>query len=279
VPPPRKRFGQHFLTDRHALQRIADALQLTGTETVIEIGPGRGALTDLLVDRARRLVCIEVDRDLVAALRERYAERGHVEIVEGDVLTMDLGALAKGPFVLAGNVPYYITTPIIFHALTAPRPVRAVYLVQREVADRLTAQPGSKAYGALSVNVQALATVEFLGGVSAGAFYPKPKVESAIVRLTPRSEPLIGPEEEADFRAFVIALFGQRRRQLARALRTIANLDATVAHDVVIAAGLDPSMRAEDRHPSELVALARTFPKHETRRTRKGTDHTDHGSV
>ncbi len=267
MPPPRKRFGQHFLTDRHALQRIADALLLTGAETVLEIGPGRGALTDLLADRARRLVCIELDRDLVVALRARYAGRAHVEIVEGDVLTLDLAELAGGPYVLAGNVPYYITTPIIFHALSAPRPLRAVYLVQREVAERLVANPGSKAYGALSVNVQVVASVELLGGVSAGAFYPKPKVESAIVRLTPRDEPLIAPDEERDFRAFVIALFGQRRRQLARALRTIANLDATQAHDIVIAAGLGPSMRAEDREPAELVTLARQL---RTRNTKHG---------
>lgn len=271
MPPPRKRFGQHFLTDQHALQRIADALQLTGTETVLEIGPGRGALTDLLADRARRLVCIEVDRDLVAALRERYADRPHVEIIEGDVLTLDLAALAGGPYVLAGNVPYYITTPIIFHALSAPRPLRAVYLVQREVAERLAAEPGSKAYGALSVNVQVVASVEFLGGVSAGAFYPKPKVESAIVRLTPLSEPLVTPDEERDFRVFVIALFGQRRRQLARALRTIANLDASEAHAIVNAAGLAPSMRAEDREPAELVTLARHT------RIARNTENTKHG--
>jgi 16S rRNA (adenine1518-N6/adenine1519-N6)-dimethyltransferase len=265
VPPPRKRFGQHFLTDRHALQRIADALQLTGTETVLEIGPGRGALTDLLVDHARRLVCIEVDRDLVAALRARYAGRPHVEIVEADVLTLDLASVAGGPYVLAGNVPYYITTPIIFHALEAPRPVRAVYLVQREVAERLAAEPGSKAYGALSVNVQAVASVELLGGVSAGAFYPKPNVESAIVRLTPRDHPLVAPAEEASFRVFVIGLFGQRRRQLARALRTVADLGATQAYDVVVAAGLNPSARAEDLAPAQLVTLARRLWEHSPR--------------
>jgi len=257
VPQPRKRFGQHFLTDRHALQRIADALQLSGPETVLEIGPGRGALTDLLVGRARRLVCIEIDRDLVAALRDRYAAQPQVEILEADVLTLDLAHVAGGPYVLAGNVPYYITTPIIFHALEAPRPLRAVYLVQREVADRLAADPGSKTYGALSVNVQAVASVEMLGGVSAGAFHPKPKVDSAIVRIIPREHPLIAPAEERSFRLFVTGLFGQRRRQLARALRTVADLDAVQAHDVVVAAGLDPSAQAEDLAPAQLVTLAR----------------------
>lgn len=255
---PRKRFGQHFLSDRHALQRIADALQLAGTETVLEIGPGRGALTDLLLERAQRLICIEVDRDLSALLRQRYAAHTNVEIIDADVLTLDLAALARGPYVLAGNVPYNITTPIIFHALQTPRPDRAVYLIQREVAERLAASPGSKAYGALTVNVQTVATVELLGGVSAGAFYPKPKVESAIVRLTPRGMPLITPDEEADFRPFVIGLFGQRRRQLARAIRTVARLDAAGAQEIIALAGLDPSSRAEDLAPVQLVALARS---------------------
>jgi 16S rRNA (adenine1518-N6/adenine1519-N6)-dimethyltransferase len=257
VPPPRKRFGQHFLTDRSALQRIANALELTGEETVLEVGPGRGALTDLLADRARRVVCVELDRDLVALLRQRYTGRPNVEIVEGDVLARPLAGLAGVPYILAGNVPYYITTPIIFHALEPPRPERAVYLVQREVAERLASSAGSKAYGALTVNVQVVARVELIGGVSAGAFHPKPKVESAIVRLTPLAEPLVRPDEEARFRSFVIGLFGQRRRQLGRAIRTVAGLDAARALDAIARTGLDPSARAEDLAPVQLVELAR----------------------
>jgi 16S rRNA (adenine1518-N6/adenine1519-N6)-dimethyltransferase len=159
--------------------------------------------------------------------------------------------------VLTGNVPYYITTPIIFHALASPRPDRAVYLVQREVAERLAAVPGSKAYGALTVNVQTVANVELLGGVSAGSFHPRPTVESAIVRVTPRPEPLVAPDEEQRFRAFVMGLFGQRRRQLARAIRTVAHLGAEDAQAVVARAALDPSARAEDLAPSMLVTLAR----------------------
>ena len=257
MPPPRKRFGQHFLTDRSALQRIANALELTGEETVLEVGPGRGALTDLLADRARRVVCVELDRDLVALLRQRYTGRPNVEIVEGDVLARPLAGLAGVPYILAGNVPYYITTPIIFHALERPRPERAVYLVQREVAERLASSAGSKAYGALTVNVQVVARVELIGGVSAGAFHPKPKVESAIVRLTPLAEPLVRPDEEARFRSFVIGLFGQRRRQLGRAIRTVAGLDAARALDAIARTGLDPSARAEDLAPAQLVELAR----------------------
>src|SRR4051812_42913443 len=190
-PPTRKSLGQHFLSDRRILTRIADALHLQGHETVLEIGPGRGALTDLLVERAGRLIAIEYDRALAALLRERYARRSNVLIAEADVLEVSLGELAAGPFVLVGNVPYYITTPILFHALQRPRAERAVYLVQREVADRLTAAPGSKEYGALTVNVRAVARAEMLFGVPAGAFAPPPKVESAVVRITPLPAPLV----------------------------------------------------------------------------------------
>src|SRR3954466_6530886 len=181
-PPTRKSLGQHFLTDRRILGRIADALHLTGSETVLEIGPGRGALTDLLVDRAGRLIAIEYDRALAELLRQKYARRNNVLIAEADVLEVSLGELAAGPYVLVGNVPYYITTPILFHALTPPRADRAVYLVQREVADRLSAAPGTKEYGALTVNVAAVARAETLFGVPSGAFSPPPKVESAVVR-------------------------------------------------------------------------------------------------
>src|SRR3954463_5983366 len=121
-PPTRKSLGQHFLSDRRILTRIADALHLQGHETVLEIGPGRGALTDLLVERAGRLIAIEYDRALAAKLRERYEGQRNVEIVEADVLTVDLPAIAGGPYRLLGNVPYYITTPILFQALKAPRP-------------------------------------------------------------------------------------------------------------------------------------------------------------
>jgi 16S rRNA (adenine1518-N6/adenine1519-N6)-dimethyltransferase len=260
LPRPRKRFGQHFLRDRGVLARIADALQLTGAETVVEIGPGRGALTDLLVDRARRLVAVEVDRDLAAHLRARYADRPHVEIVEADVLQVELAALAGGDFVLAGNVPYYITTPILFHALRAPRPARAVYLVQREVAERVAAAPGGKEYGALGVNVQAVARVELLARVPPGAFQPPPQVDSAVIRVTPRDDPVVAADEEARFRGLVQEAFGLRRKQLRRVVRTIARLDAERAEAVLAEAGLDPEARPETLSPTDFARLVRALP-------------------
>src|SRR4051812_42421531 len=228
-PPTRKSLGQHFLNDRRILARIADALQLKGRETVLEIGPGRGALTDILVERAGRLIAIEYDRALAALLRERYARRGNVLIAEADVLEVSLGELAAGPYVLVGNVPYYITTPILFHALTPPRAERSVYLVQREVAQRLSASPGGKEYGALTVNVGVVARAETLFGVPSGAFSPPPKVESAVVRITPLAQPLISPEEERPFRTLVQGAFGMRRKQMRRVIRSLYSVDAARA--------------------------------------------------
>lgn len=259
LPAPRKRFGQHFLKDDRVLDAIADALGDVRAHTVVEIGPGRGALTDKLVDRAGRLVAIEVDRDLVVHLRARYATRPHVEIVEGDVLQQDLGALAGGPYVLAGNVPYYITTPIIFHALELPRPERAVYLVQKEVAERMAAPPGDKIYGALSVNLQAVVQVEFLRRVPPGSFNPPPAVDSAVVRVTPRPDPVIDAALEARYRKFVLAAFGLRRKQLVRVVRTVANLDADRATAVVEAAGLPTDVRPEVLTPDDFARLVRAL--------------------
>jgi 16S rRNA (adenine1518-N6/adenine1519-N6)-dimethyltransferase len=254
-PPVRKSLGQHFLTDARILARIADALALTGSETVIEVGPGRGALTDLLAERAARVIAVEVDRLLVPRLRARYAERPHVTIVEADVLTTDLGALAGGPFVLAGNVPYYITTPILFHALEHPRADRAVYLVQKEVAERVVAAPGSAAYGALSVNVQAVATATLCFGVKPGAFAPPPRVDSAVIRVVPRPDPVVPPHAEAAFKRLVLAAFAQRRKQLKAVVRGVAGVDTAAADALVRAAGLDPTARPETLGPAQFAAL------------------------
>ena len=256
-PPTRKSLGQHFLNDRRILSRIADALQLDGHETVLEIGPGRGALTDILADRAGRLIAIEYDRALAEMLRQRYARRSNVLIAEADVLSVSLGELAAGPYVLVGNVPYYITTPILFHALTPPRAERAVYLVQKEVAQRLSASPGSKEYGALTVNVAALARAETLFGVAAGAFSPPPKVESAVVRITPLANSLVEPHEERPFRLLVQGAFGMRRKQMRRVLRSLYSVDAEQATALLTAAEIEPDVRPEVLDPRQFARLLR----------------------
>ncbi len=260
LPPPRKRLGQHFLTDVRTLDKIADTLSITNTDTVIEIGPGRGALTDRLAARAGRLITIEIDKLLVPILRARYATQSHVMVVESDVLDLSLGELAGGPYLLAGNVPYYITTPIIFHAMTRPRPSRAVFLVQREVADRAVASPGSKEYGALSVNLQALATVTHRGMVKPTAFNPPPSVDSTILHLIPRTDPVIRMDEEPAFRKLVIASFGLRRKQLRRVVRTVRGLSAEAADVALLAADIDPEARPETLSADAFARLLRALP-------------------
>ncbi|MDQ3698498.1 MAG: 16S rRNA (adenine(1518)-N(6)/adenine(1519)-N(6))-dimethyltransferase RsmA [Gemmatimonadota bacterium] len=253
--PARKSLGQHFLSDPRILARIADALELRGDETVIEIGPGRGALTGQLLERAPRVIAIELDRALAAMLRERYAAEPRLTVVERDVLEVRLGDLVAGEYALVGNIPYYITTPILFHALQRPRPSRAVYLVQREVAERMVALPGSREYGALTVNVTALARVELLFRVAAGAFHPPPKVESAVVRVTPRPDPVVASGLEGRFRSFVQEAFALRRKQMRRVLRTMLDVDAERANALLGATGVDPAARPETLAPEVFARL------------------------
>lgn len=255
-PPVRKSLGQHFLSDPRILSRIADALGPLHDTTVLEIGAGRGGLTDQLRERARRVIAIELDRALAQLLRVRYAGDDRVSIVEGDVLRMPLGELAGGEYALVGNVPYYITTPIVFHALERPRPSRAVFLVQREVAERMTAAPGSAEYGALTVNLQAAARVEPLFTVPAGAFHPPPKVQSATVRIEPLAEPLIPEGLEHYFRTFVQAAFALRRKQMRRVVRSITGLDPAAAEEVLQQCSIAPDVRPEALSPAQFAALA-----------------------
>ena len=258
LPPIRKSLGQHFLSDPAILARIAAALGATGSETVVEVGPGRGALTTHLRAVAGRLVAIEYDRALAALLRSRYADDPQVEIVEADVLATPLAVVARTPdYLLTGNVPYYITTPILFHALEPPRARCAVFLVQKEVADRLVAPPGGDGYGALSVNVQSIARVERLFRVPAGAFHPPPRVDSAVVRVEPRPDPVVRPDEEQRFRAFVQGAFGFRRKQMRRVLRSLLDITPDVADAMLRSAGVDPDARPETLAPSAFAALLR----------------------
>lgn len=254
-PPVLKKFGQHFLSDQKILTAIVDALAPTTQDTVVEVGPGRGSLTDILAERSGRVVAVEIDRALAAQLRERYGERSNVEIVEADFLETDVPAIAGNDYLLIGNVPYYITTPIVFKSLEPPIPRRSVFLVQREVADRMAAQADTESYGALSVNLAAVANVERVLTVSASAFQPPPKVESAVVRLTPRAESLVPVESLAAFRIFVQAAFGLRRKQIQRVLRTIRGLSLEEAARVLESARIDASVRPEVISPDSFARL------------------------
>ena len=256
MPRAKRRLGQHFLTDRRILERIADALGATADDTVLEIGPGPGGLTEVLAARAGRLVAIEKDADLVPTLRQRVPA---ATVVEADALEVDWHAVAGPDFLVAGNIPYNITSPLIDKALAPPRPRRIVFLVQKEVADRVGAAPGAEAYGALSVGVQAVATAERLFTVSAGAFHPRPKVDSAVLRLTPRAEPIVRDEEVEPFRRLVVGLFGFRRKQIGRGLRELTGWDAERVEGALAGAGIAATVRPETVAPAALAVLLRTL--------------------
>jgi 16S rRNA (adenine1518-N6/adenine1519-N6)-dimethyltransferase len=256
MPRAKRRLGQHFLADPRILGRIADALGPGPADTVVEIGPGPGGLTAELARRVGRLIAIEKDAELVPALRARCPT---ATIVEADALEADWPALAGGPFLAAGNIPYNITSPLLDKALEPPRPGRIVFLVQKEVADRVTAPPGGAEYGALSVGVQAVARAERLFTVPAGAFQPRPRVDSAVLRLTPLAEPLVTDAEREPFRRLVVGLFGFRRKQLLRGLRELTGWEAARVGAVLGRVGLDPTARPETVAPASYAALLRAL--------------------
>ncbi len=206
-----RRLGQHFLTSRSILHRIAEAACPVAGARVVEIGPGRGALTEFLLPLAAELHAIEVDTVLVPYLQQRFRAFPQLHVHHADVLKMDLGQW--GPVTVAGNLPYYITSPITEKVVSLGRLlVHAVFLVQREVAERMAASPGSRDYGYLSVLVQLYATPKILFHVPPGAFSPPPKVDSSVIQLTPRPEPLV--DNPAGFLGFVSHAFHAKRKTL-----------------------------------------------------------------
>lgn len=263
-----RRLGQHFLRDAAILDRIVQALEPEPEDVVLEIGPGEGTLTRRLAPRVGHVVAIERDARLAERLRgagsgERYPPLpANVSVIAGDARSLDWHRAVplpapRSPFKVIGNIPYYITSPLLEKALTPPLPAVVVFLVQQEVADRVVALPGSKTYGALSVGIQAVARAERLFTVRAGAFVPAPKVDSAVLRLRPRPDPCVGEDERAGFRAFVVGLFGQRRKQLGRSLRDIAGLAGSEVVAACQTAGVAPAARPETLSVAEMADLFR----------------------
>jgi 16S rRNA (adenine1518-N6/adenine1519-N6)-dimethyltransferase len=259
LPLARKRFGQHFL-EPPWVAKLIEALEPAAGDTFIEIGPGRGALTLPLAARVARVIAIEIDRDLAAALLRRLPPR--VAIVQGDVLDIDFASLVPGgrPVRVVGNLPYNIATPILFKLLAEAdggrRLADATVMVQKEVADRLTAVPGTSAYGALAIQVGVAADVTRLLTLPAGAFRPAPKVTSAVVRLRFRSLSAdIG--DPAIFERVVRGLFQQRRKTILNALTPVAGALGRPAAELLERAGLDPRKRPGELTPAELGRLSR----------------------
>lgn len=250
---PRKRFGQHFLHDPGILRRIVETIAPSHADCIVEIGPGEGALTLPLLRAAGKLTAIELDRDLIEPLRARAEGVGDLTIVNADVLTVDFTALAAGsPLRVVGNLPYNISTPILFHCLEHAGSITDMhFMLQKEVVERMAAPPGSKVYGRLSVMLQLRCSVEPLLHVPPGAFRPPPKVDSAVVRLVPHMGANLDAATSALLADVVRAAFGQRRKTIANALSKLAGPAELEA------AGIDPRARAEQLAPPVYVALAR----------------------
>jgi len=251
----RKRFGQHFLHDANVIRRIADAIDPQPGDAVVEIGPGHGVLTQQLLSRVSHLRAIEIDRDLVRELRERFAPPS-LEVIEADVLDVDFRALrGAGPLLrVAGNLPYNISTPLLFHLLSYREAIRDMhFMLQREVVERMAAPPGGKAYGRLTVMLAPWVEIEPLFHVSAGSFRPPPRVESTVVRLIPRAQPGFELADPRTFDQVVRAAFAQRRKTLRNALRTL------VSPEVFAALCIDPGARPETLAPAQFAQLARAI--------------------
>ncbi|WP_372591545.1 16S rRNA (adenine(1518)-N(6)/adenine(1519)-N(6))-dimethyltransferase RsmA [Guyparkeria sp.] len=254
----RKRFGQNFLVDQGIIGRILAAIP-EGDE-IVEIGPGLGAMTLPLARRTGRVVAIELDRDVIRHLRVTLdaASLGRqVSLVPQDALRLDLAALVEAeglhpPLTVVGNLPYNIATALITRLLEQSTFIgEMVFMVQKEVAKRLAAEPNDSAYGRLSVLVNARARVEHLFDVPPEAFNPPPKVDSSIIRITPRAEPLVPPADQARFERLVTAAFAQRRKTLRN------NLKPLMPASTIEASGIDPSLRAQALDIPAFLALAR----------------------
>lgn len=250
--PAKKSLGQHFLHDRGVVDKLVMAIDPRPGDRIVEIGPGQGALTFPLLDRHGALTAIEFDRDLLEPLTAAAKSHGELTLINSDVMNVDFTALAAGtPFRLVGNLPYNLSSPILFHALDHAAVVRDMhFMLQKEVVDRMAAGPGSKVYGRLSVMLQAYCTVTALFKVAPGAFRPPPKVDSAVVRLVPHPPGQVGIDDPRRFADIVRAAFGQRRKTLRNALSSVCSADD------IVRAGVDPQSRAEQLAVADFIALA-----------------------
>lgn len=251
LPRPKKRFGQHFLTDRFYLERIVAAIAPRPDDAMVEIGPGTGLLTERLAAVLGHLHVVEIDRELAAALRRRFPPE-KVTVHEADALEFDFATLPAGLRV-AGNLPYNVSTPILFRvAAIADRIADATFLLQKEVVERLVAAAGSPEYGRLSVMLQYRFEMHAVLAVPPGAFTPPPKVDSAVVAMRPLGADRPRAGDEAMFARVVAAAFSQRRKTLRNALRGLA------APEAFARAGIDPGRRGETLSTAEFIALADT---------------------
>jgi len=249
----RKRFGQHFLTDPGVIDAIIAAVAARDDQTVVEIGPGQGAITKSLASRAKVLHAIELDRDLVASLKRSFDASDNVIIHEADALKFDFGALGTS-LRIVGNLPYNISTPLLFHLLEFREHILDMhFMLQKEVVDRMAAPPGSKTYGRLSVMLGCKFAIDALFDVDRLAFEPPPAVTSAVVRLAPLPAETYAIDDEEKFSRVVAQAFSQRRKTIRNSLRSVAN------EALLESVGIDPGLRPEAIAIADYVRLANTL--------------------
>jgi len=252
----KKRFGQNFLQDGNVIAKIIDAIDPRDDEHFVEIGPGHGAITEPLSRACRKLDVIEIDRDLAAELQHKKWP-GEVRLHVGDALKFDFSTLVKRDEKLrmAGNLPYNISTPLLFHLLDSAHLFTDMHvMLQKEVVDRMAAEPGSKQYGRLTIMLAARCQVDSLFNIKPTSFRPAPRVDSSFARLLPLDEPLVTDEMYPQFKKVVTQAFSMRRKTLSNALRPI--MDPEDIED----AGIDPGLRAEALYPEEFLSLAQMLP-------------------
>ncbi|MBO5551780.1 MAG: 16S rRNA (adenine(1518)-N(6)/adenine(1519)-N(6))-dimethyltransferase RsmA [Lachnospiraceae bacterium] len=255
-----KRFGQNFIRDRSVLEDIVKASGLTGDEDAVEIGPGIGVLTEFLAEAAGKVYAVEVDRKLIPILQDTLSRYDNIEIINQDILKTDLTALTGDrPFRIVANLPYYITTPIIMSLLETRVPCRSLtVMVQKEVGERMTAAPGNKNYGALTLAVEYYTRAEVVRRVPPGCFIPAPKVDSVVVHMDVYDAPPVKVKDERLLFALIRGAFNQRRKTLANALSGYAGLELTREQVIkaIEAAGKKPTVRGEELSLSDFAALA-----------------------
>jgi len=284
---PKRSLGQNFLVDGNLRRRIVEEARIAEGECVLEIGPGRGAITEGLAAAVEaaggRLILVELDDALARELEVRFAGVPHVEVLHASILDLPLANLGASPgaslgvgsgagrgagfgvepsrLKVVGNIPYNLTSPILFHLLRPPRPREILLMVQREVADRILASPGTGEYGALSVGIRTVAQVERVLQVPASAFRPRPRVDSTVIRILPFHPPPLTPEEEVGLRDLTRALFQWRRKQLGKTLRDHPDLklEPESVPGILAAAGAAPTDRPERVAPGDLVEMARAI--------------------
>jgi 16S rRNA (adenine1518-N6/adenine1519-N6)-dimethyltransferase len=256
--------GQNFLIDENILQKIIKGAAIFPEDRVLEIGPGVGTLTTALAIKAERVVAVEIDRSLLPILQETLEGFSNVEVIHGDILKLNLDDLiedrfGRQPFKVVANLPYYITTPIIMRFLEEEHPYASItVMVQKEVAERLAAQPGSKEYGALSVAVQFYTRPQILCKVPASVFLPPPRVDSMVVTLEKRSKPAVDVASRSCFFQVVKAVFAQRRKTLLNTLTAagMTSMDKTALSQMLIALNIDPKRRGETLTLKELADIS-----------------------